>query len=239
MEPHASPLRPSIVLGIAAHPDDLDVGAGGALAGFAAQGAEIHYLVLTDGSKGSDDPSITSPQLVALRQDEQRAALDAIGGKTITFLDHIDGELEITMALKKQIVQVIRAIKPDLVITMDPTVVYSQARGIINHPDHRAAGQATLDAVFPLARDRLAFPDLAAAGFEPHNVSELLLINFDKGTYGVDITDTFQTKLRAVQAHTSQFKDSEGMDWLKQMAQEEGKKFGYELAESFVRIAVR
>jgi len=233
-----SPLQPKIVLGIAAHPDDLDVGAGGTLARFALDGAEIHYLILTDGGKGSDDPTITSIQLTEIRHQEQQTALEIVGGKSITFLDYPDGELEVTMELKKQIVKVIRRIKPDVVITMDPTVIYSASKGIINHPDHRAAGQATLDAVFPLARDRLTFPELAAEGFEPHKTATVLLVNFNESNFTVDITNTFETKVKALKAHVSQFGDLENATWIHHMAKEQGRQAGYELAESFVRIDI-
>jgi len=232
-------LQPKIVLGIAAHPDDLDVGAGGTLAHFAAQGAEVHYLILTDGGKGSDNPFMTSAQLTEIRHTEQQTALEIVGGKSITFLDYPDGELEVTMELKRQIVKVIRSIKPDVVITMDPTVIYSAANGIINHPDHRAAGQATLDAVFPLARDRLTFPELLEEGFEPHKTATILLVNFNESNFAVDITHTFETKLNALKAHISQFGDLENSSWVRDMAIAEGQKAGYELAESFVRIDIR
>jgi len=234
-----SPLHPKIVLGIAAHPDDLDVGAGGTLAYFAAEGAEIHYLILTDGGKGSDDPTMTSAELVEIRHNEQQTALEIVGGKSITFLDYPDGELEVTMQLKKEIVKAIRSIKPDVVITMDPTVIYSAANGIINHPDHRVAGQATLDAVFPLARDHLTFPELFEAGFKPHKTETLLMVNFNESNFAVDISDTFQTKVHALQAHASQFGDVDGEGWIKQMAEHQGQLAGYELAESFVRIDIR
>jgi LmbE family N-acetylglucosaminyl deacetylase len=122
---------------------------------------------------------------------------------------------------------------------MDPTVVYAAQRGIINHPDHRAAGQATLDAVFPLARDRLTFPDLYADGYEPHKTATILLVNFNESNFSVDITDTFETKFQALKAHVSQFGDLEGSSWVRDMAQAAGKEAGYELAESFMRIDVR
>jgi len=234
-----SPLHPKIVLGIAAHPDDLDVGAGGTIAQFAAEGAEIHYLILTDGGKGSDDPLMTSSQLTEIRHAEQQVALQIVGGRSITFLDYPDGELEVTMELKKEIVKAIRRIKPDVVITMDPTVIYSAARGIINHPDHRAAGQATLDAVFPLARDRLTFPELYEAGFEPHKTATILLVNFNESNFSVDITDTFEKKRQALKAHVSQFGDLEGSTWLHDMAVEADQKAGYALAENFVRIDIK
>ena len=231
-------LQPKIILGIAAHPDDLDVGAGGTIAEFIRRGAIVHYLILTDGSKGTDDPDMTSEKLITIRRAEQQKALDVVAGTSVTFLDYPDGELEITMGLKKDIVKVIRTIKPDVVITMDPTVIYSSKAGIINHPDHRAAGQATLDAIFPLARDRLTFPELAVEGFEPHKVAHALLINFDTSNYSVDITDTFELKLAAIKAHASQFGDLEDSAWLRDMALRQGQRAGYSLAESFVRIDI-
>ena len=233
-----SSLTPKIVLGIAAHPDDLDVGAGGTIAKFAQEGAEIHYLILTDGGKGSDDPDMTTSELVRVRQAEQRRALEIVGGTAITFLDHPDGELEVTLELKKEIVKAIRSVKPDVVITMDPTVMYDAALGSINHPDHRAAGQATLDAVFPLARDRLTFPELLEAGYEPHKTPTVLLINFSTNNFSVDITDTFETKVLALKAHASQFGNFEIVTKLHEMAIEQGRRSGYELAESFVRLDV-
>ncbi|MBC7564942.1 PIG-L family deacetylase [Candidatus Saccharibacteria bacterium] len=234
-----TPLQPKVVLGIVAHPDDLDVGAGGTMAFFAANGAKIHYLILTDGGKGSDDEHITSKELTDIRRQEQRDALAIIGGHNVNFLDYPDGELEVSMALKKDIVKEIRAVKPDVVVTLDPTLVYSAKNGIINHPDHRAAGQATLDAVFPLARDHLTFPDLLVGGLHPHKTPTLLLINFDQGNFYVDITDTFETKLNALAVHESQFKAVRESTWLKDMAAQQGILVGYPLAESFVRIDIR
>jgi len=238
MRHNFSELHPKIILGIGAHPDDLDVGAGGTLAEYIRQGAEVHFLILTDGSKGSDDPEMTSGMLIKTRQAEQRRALDTIGGQSITFLDYPDGELEVTMQLKKDIVKSIRHIKPDVVITMDPTMIYSSKNGIINHPDHRAAGQAALDAVFPLARDRLTFPELLTDGYEPHKVATILLINFDTSNFSVDITDTFQVKMDAMKAHVSQFGDLEESTWLRDMALRQGQRAGFDLAESFVRIDI-
>jgi len=235
MSDTANSLNPKVILGVAAHPDDLDVTAGGTLAHFAAQGAEIHYLVLTDGSKGSEDPLMTPEQLVEIRHKEQQEALALVGGKSIAFLDYPDGELEVTLELKKEIVKAIRLVKPDMVITMDPTVIYSAEAGYINHPDHRAAGQATLDAVFPLARDRLAFPEL---GSEPHKVATVLLARFEDGTFTIDITDSFETKSKMVQLHSSQFGTDEPT-WLRDLAIRHGEQAGYELGESFIKLDIK
>ena len=233
-------LNPKIVLGIAAHPDDLDFGASGAMAKYAKAGAEVHYLILTDGSKGSSDLKMSPLDLVKLRETEQRAAVKIIGGKSVEFLGFPDGGLEVTMELKKQISRVIRSIKPDVVITIDPSMLYSSSRGFINHPDHRAAGQATLDAVFPLARDHLSFPELFADGFEPHITPTILLINFDKSNFAIDITDTFETKIAALNAHTSQVPNiDEVRGFMTAIASEIGQESGYKLAEAFVRIDIR
>ena len=235
-----SPLEPKIILGIAAHADDLDFGASGSLAKFAAAGAQVYYLLLTDGGKGSSDPAMTPQQLIPLRQAEQRAAVSAIGGAGVEFLAYPDGGLEVTQELKKAIVKTIRTIKPDLVVTMDPSVLYSAARGFINHPDHRAAGQATLDAVFPLARDHMSFPELFAAGLAPHKVKTLLLINFDSSNYHVNISETIDKKMAALAAHSSQLPDlASTLQWVRDLAAKAGQSAGYQYAESFVRIDIR
>jgi len=232
-----APLEPKVVLGIAAHPDDLDYGAAGTMAGFAEAGADIHYLILTDGSKGSDNSTISSAELIKIREKEQRQAVKAIGGKGVDFLGYPDAELQITMSLKKDIVRVIRTIKPDVVITMDPSMLYSANRGFINHPDHRAAGQAALDAVFPLARDHLTFPELYADGYEPHKTKTVLLVNFDNNNFIVDISKTFDKKIAALAAHASQVSDIGATEqWLKAMAGKIGGQAGYALGESFMRI---
>lgn len=235
-----SPLKPKVVLGVAAHPDDLDFGASGTMASFANNGADVHYLILTDGGKGTNDRHITSEQLTKIRQKEQQNALLAIGGKSVSFLAYPDGYLEVTMELKKDIVSVIRKLRPDVVITMDPSMLYSTSRGFINHPDHRAAGQATLDAVFPLARDLLAYPELALKGLMPHKTSTVLLTNFDNHNYIVDITKTFHQKIAALKAHTSQTKNRTDLEkWLRQVAKNIGQPAGYELAEAFIRLDIQ
>lgn len=234
------PLNPKVVLGVAAHPDDLDFAAGGTLAKFATTGSAVYYLILTDGSKGTHDRGTSADELVLARQSEQRRAAEAVGAKDVRFLEYRDGELEAGTELKRDICKVIRELKPDVVITIDPTMVYSASRGIINHPDHRAAGQATLDAVFPLARDYLAFPELDEQGFKPHEVATVLLSNFDRNEYCVDISDTIDRKISAITAHRSQLggmADAPGA--LKERAHELGKQAGCEYAECFVRIDIR
>jgi LmbE family N-acetylglucosaminyl deacetylase len=233
------PLTPRVVLGVAAHPDDLDFGAGGTMAKFVADGASVHYLILTDGSKGSSDPHSTSPELVKIRQEEQRNAVKVIGGAGVEFLGQPDGMLEVTMDLKRKIVKAIRTIKPDVVVTMDPSVLYAASLGFINHPDHRAAGQATLDAVFPLARDHLSFPELYAAGYQPHITPTILLINFENRNFYVDISEHMDTKIAAIAAHDSQVDDLDAIQTrFKQIGALIGAKTGSQYAEAFIRIDI-
>lgn len=224
------------VLGVAAHPDDLDFGASGTFAKWAEDGAECYYLICTDGRKGSDDPKMTEEKLIRIRKQEQIAAGKVIGLKGVFFLGHHDTELVADLKLKKEIVRYIRKLKPDIVVTMDPTVIYS-SRGFVNHTDHRAAGLAAVDAVYPLARDRLTFKELEKEGLKPHKVKELYLISFDKGEEIFDITDTLDKKIEVLKCHKSQI-GPESFGWVKQMAEIIGKKKGYKYAEGFVKLSL-
>ncbi len=233
---------PKIVLAVGAHSDDIDITCGGSLARWAAEGANVYYLVLTDSSCGSDDESMTREQLTAHRQDEQRTAANMLGAKDIFFSDHCDGMLEVTQDLKLEIARVIRQIKPDTVVTFDPTVVYDAEFGMINHTDHRAAGQATIDAFYPLARDRLSVPALLTEEkLAPHKTPHLLLTKFKDQNYFVDISDTFETKIDAIMVHQSQFgQDRERMkSLLGEQLEKQGSKIGAKYAEGFVRIDIR
>ena len=231
------PLSPRVILAVGAHPDDIDFGASGSIAKWAREGAEVHYLVITDGSKGSSDGEMTTEKLIQTRQHEQREAAKTLGAHAVHFFDYEDAHLEVTMDLKKKITELIRRVKPDTVVVMDPTMVYIADQGFINHSDHRAAGLATLDAVYPMARDHLTFPDLMAKGLPPHKVQHLLLMNLEKHNYLVDISDTLATKLEALAKHESQLPDPEGMrDMLTARAEKLGGLAGCRYAEAFVRV---
>lgn len=232
------PYQPAVVLAVGAHADDIDFGASGSIAAWAAAGARVEYLVITDGSKGSADHHMTSTQLIRRRRTEQRAAAKTLGARTVHFLGYEDGQLTVTSALKCDIVRVIRRVRPDTVIVMDPTFVYSARLGFINHPDHRAAGQATLDAIFPLARDHLSFPDLyVREGLEPHKVAHVLLLNLDTYNCLVDITTTMELKLSALLMHASQIPDPAAVvEMLHARGAELGQAAGCRYAEAFVRI---
>ncbi|HUD06702.1 MAG TPA: PIG-L deacetylase family protein [Candidatus Saccharimonadales bacterium] len=236
-EPKFKELKPKVVLGVGAHPDDMDFSSSGSFAIWAAKGAEAYYLVLTDGSKGSDNLDMSSAELIKTRQDEQRAAAKILGLKDVFFLGYPDAYLEPTLELKKDITRVIRKLKPDTVVTMDPSVIYSVDNGFINHSDHRVAGQCTLDAVYPMARDRLTFPDLISEGYVPHKVKTVLLVSFNNHNFQVDITGSIDKKLEALAAHTSQINDVESIKkWIKQRASRNVEIDSAKYVESFVRL---
>jgi LmbE family N-acetylglucosaminyl deacetylase len=233
---------PKVVLAVGAHADDIDITCGGSLARWAAEGAEVYYLVLTDSSCGSDDENMTREQLTAIRQQEQRDAAQLIGAKDIFFCEYVDGTLEVTQDVKRAVARVIRQVKPDTIITFDPTVVYDAEFGMINHTDHRAAGQATIDAFYPLSRDRLSVPGLwNDEHLAPHKTQHLLLVNFQESNYYVDISSTFDKKLDAIMVHKSQFGvDRERMaSMLGGRSEKLGSKIGAKYAEGFMRIDVR
>ncbi len=236
--PVFEPLHPKIVLAVAAHPDDLEFSVAGTVAKFVADGAAVYYYILTNANKGSADRSLTLDQIRDIRRDEQREACRILGVKDVFFGDYEDGLLEVTPQLKCDIVKVIRQLKPDVVLTMDPSEIYSVSIGIVNHTDHRAAGQATLDAVYPLARDYFSFKDLCDhEQLEPHNVKTLLMINFEKQNYYVDITDQMETKLEALRAHTSQLADPQAAcEMVRNYAAGYGAHVGSQYAEGYMRL---
>ncbi|MDO8576905.1 MAG: PIG-L deacetylase family protein [Candidatus Daviesbacteria bacterium] len=231
-----------IILAVGAHPDDIDIGCSGTIAKWIAEGAQVFYLVLTDGSKGSENTKISNQELIKIRRAEQQKAADLLGVKKVFFLDFIDGELENTPTLRKQIVKIIRQIKPTTVICWDPTLYYDENRMFVNHPDHRKSGEATLDCVYPFARNARTFPELLDEKLEPHVVEELLIMNFSKTNYFVDISDTIDKKLEALSCHKSQFNDIQkftGMiRGMNKMAGQKAKP-KMEYAEGFVRITLR
>jgi LmbE family N-acetylglucosaminyl deacetylase len=190
---------PGVALAIGAHPDDVDFGCGATLAKWAAAGCGIHYLVLTDGSKGSWDPGQDTRQLVAARQEEQRDASRILGGSgRVTFLGQIDGELTPSRDLLSRVAHEIRRVRPDVILGHDPWKRYRL------HPDHRQAGFLTTDGIVA-ARDPHFFPDQDVA---PHRPSALLLWEADQPDHIEDITGFEDTKLRALLAHRSQLEST-------------------------------
>lgn len=231
-------MQEKVILAVGAHPDDLEFFAGGTIAKYIAEKYAVYYLILTDGSKGSEDHELVSEELTQVRRDEQRQAAGVLGVKDVYFFDFVDGELENNLIVRKKIVEVVRVLKPDMVITFDPTYLYDADWGMVNHPDHRAAGQATIDAVFPFSRNRRTFPELYEQGHDVHHVTELLLINLKGSNFEVDISEFMDLKLAALSKHISQKDDSEAvLNLAKRMCQKKDvdkNKF----FECFVKIVL-
>ncbi len=228
---------PKRVLVVMAHPDDGEFGAAGTIARWAREGCEVYYCVVTDGNCGSSDPEMTSEKLVPIRQEEHRAAARVLGAKEALFLHYVDSTLEPTLQVRHDIARLIRRIRPDIVVCQDPTVRWS-GQGYINHPDHRAAGEATMAAIMPAAGTRLIFTDLLEEGLEPHDVKELYLAGSANADRWVDISETLDVKIEALRQHKSQIKDwdpaQEMKAWAKETA-EQARKHGHDFkyAEAF------
>src|SRR4030042_4540997 len=223
-----------IVLAVGAHPDDIDFAAGGTIAKWAKEGFDIYYLILTDGSKGSDNPEMTRKKLVGIRKKEQLEAAKILGVKKVFFLNYPDTELEANLKLKKDITKKIRQLKPTKVVAFNPQVIFSQKRHYINHSDHRAAGLATIDSVFPLARDRLTFPEHERQGLKPHKVKEVYLVSSGRGNYVSNIEKVFKIKVDAIKAHTSQVNERT-IKFITKWAKENAKKRKLKYAEVFIK----
>ncbi len=228
---------PRVALAVGAHPDDVEFGGGGTLAKWAAAGCVVHHLVCTDGSKGTWDPDADTGALVLTRQAEQRAAAKALGASgTVMFLGEVDGELEVTLALRGAVAEVIRRVRPDVVLGHDPWKRYRL------HPDHRAAGFLVCDGVVA-ARDPHFFPE---QGLPPHRPSTLLLWEADEPDHAEDVTASLEAKLAALEAHASQFEstmgavDDAGLDAFRRRVRtrlaENGARAGVPAAELFAAI---
>jgi LmbE family N-acetylglucosaminyl deacetylase len=222
---------------IVAHTDDAEFMAAGAVALWARDGTEVTYVVVTNGDKGSDDPSVTGEQLAAIRQAEQRRAAGSLGVKEVLFLGYEDSMLQPTLELRREVARVIRAHRPHTVVTFDPTTRFI-TDNYPNHPDHRATGDATVDAVFPAARDRLTFPELLDEGLEPHKVRELWLGASTSPNHWVDIESVLAQKIAALRMHESQLGEFSVEEFIPQMSRAQAEGSPYTLAESFRRLVL-
>lgn len=227
------------VMVILAHPDDPEFMCGGTVARWAAEGKEIVYVLATRGDKGSDDPTMTPEKLAQMREQEQRAAATVLGVREVIFMGYPDGELVPDLRLRRDITRLIRQIRPDIVITADPTTRYFGSN-YINHPDHRAIGEAALDAIYPAARDRLSFIELwRDEGLEPHKVREVYIGNTPEADVQVDITDYIDKKIAALLEHKSQIKDPVGLaERIRQRASASNDGAGPPYMERFRRIVL-
>lgn len=197
LNPEEALPTPERALTIGAHPDDAEFGAGGTLAKWAAAGCHITMLVVSDGSKGTWDPDLNPELLIASRQAEQRAAADQLGAADIVMLDHVDGEIENSLALRQELSFWIRTTRPDVVLSHDPWKRY------MLHPDHRATGMATIDAIVA-ARDHLFFPEQLSEAVTKHRPSAVLLWSADEIDYWEDISASFDIKIAALLEHSTQ-----------------------------------
>jgi LmbE family N-acetylglucosaminyl deacetylase len=229
---------PERVLVIQAHPDDAEFSCAGTVARWTRAGAEVHYCSITSGDKGSDDATMTGVDLANLREKEQRAACEILGVASVTFLGYADAMLVPDLNLRRELVRVMRRLRPTALVCFDPMSRY-MGREYINHPDHIAAGEASLAAVFPSTRDRMTFPELLQEGLEPHKVPHVYMFGTNQPDLWIDISDTIETKVASLKAHASQLGDWEPTEMMHEWGRESAKAhpakpvdFG-EYAESF------
>jgi LmbE family N-acetylglucosaminyl deacetylase len=231
----------SRILVVAAHPDDVDFGLAGTIATWTDAGIEVIYCIVTNGDAGGSDPSVSRADMAVLRQAEQTAAAKCVGVNDVRFLGYPDGRVEPSLDLRRDLARVIRQVRPDRVTCPSPERNY--ARIPASHPDHRAVGAATLDAVYPDARNPFAFPELAADGLEPWTVHQVWISGSPQPTEFVDVTGTFDRKIAALRAHESQTGHMHNLadivrGMLSQLAELGGLGEG-RLAEAFQVIQIR
>jgi len=217
------------VLVVMAHPDDCDFGAGGTIAQWSAKGIQVSYCIITNGDQGGEESGIPIEKMAQVRQKEQRDAGAELGVSDITYLNYRDGWLMPSIELRKEIVKAIRIAKPDRMVVQSPERNWE--RIFASHPDHLAAGETAIQAVYPDARNPYAFTDLKEAGFEPWRVREVWMTGSPTPNHFVDITDTFNKKMAALHAHVSQTahnKELEKMvrEWGERNAQAQGLAAG-------------
>jgi LmbE family N-acetylglucosaminyl deacetylase len=226
---------PKIAMSIHAHPDDQEFTVAGTLAKWARLGCEVISVIITSGDSGSNDlqhGTEYKSTLAALREEEQRAANAVLGIRETIFLRYPDGELEATIALRRELTRIIRQYKPEAVVTGNLEAAF-YGNEYINHPDHRAAAQAATYAVFPSAGTRLIFTDLLEAGYEPHNVKRLYIHGAEKSDTWIDISQDIQTKIEALRKHASQLGDWDPEKMMREWAAEEGKEKEMAFAEAY------
>jgi LmbE family N-acetylglucosaminyl deacetylase len=198
------------VLVVTAHPDDVDFGAAGSVATWTGAGIEVAYCIITDGDAGGFDPAVPRTEIPRIRRAEQTVAAAEVGVTDLEFLGYPDGRLEVTMELRRDISRVIRRVRPQRVLCQSPERNWD--RLFASHPDHLAAGEATVCAVYPDSRNPFAFPELLADGFDPWAVSELWVMAQNVPTRFVDITEAVDRKIAALRAHVSQHTDPDGVE---------------------------
>lgn len=230
--------RPARFMVVVAHPDDAEFGCAATAARWIAEGAGGLLVCLTSGDAGSDDPATDPLELAARREAEQRAAAAVVGYADVRFLHRPDGALANDLALREQLVRELRAWRPDAVLTSDPETLFHRS-GTVNHADHRAAGMAAVDAIFPAARNPMAFPHLHREGLEAHVVRRLFLFWSAAPTVRVEVTGTVEAKVAALRVHASQHRDWPATEARVRLhLADEGAAAGVPAAEAFRLIVL-
>ena len=229
---------PGRVMVITAHPDDAEFECAGTIARWVKDGATAAYVLATSGDVGIPHPDMTNGRAAEIREGEALAAAKAVGVDDVTFFREPDGMLENTMALRRRLVREMRRFKPEVVITGDPTMMFTPMGGI-NHPDHRAIGTAALDAIFPAVGQPNLFQELEAKGLTAHKVRKIYLTARGQGDVLVDISETIDLKIEALKQHVSQVGEWEGLadrlrEWSARIAQ--GQEMAY--AEAYRMITL-
>ncbi|UCC85634.1 MAG: PIG-L family deacetylase [Anaerolineales bacterium] len=219
---------PESAMVIVAHPDDAEFTVAGTVAAWAKAGCRVTYVICTDGNTGSHEPGMTREKLAEIRRTEQRAACAALGVSQVLFLGYDDGLLQPTLDLRRDLVRAIRQVKPEAIITWDPTTMFI-GDDYINHPDHRAAAQAALDATMPASAMPLLWPEAGA----PHRVLKVYVFGNDKPNVWVDVTETIEQKIVALKQHASQMGDWDPTEMVKEWGAETGQEKGLAYAESY------
>lgn len=202
---------PQRVMAIAAHPDDIEFGSVGTIARWVKAGATAAYVLVTSGDVGIAEPGMTKAKAAEIREAETLAAARLVGVDDVTFLREPDGMVINTLELRKRLVRQIRRFRPEVIIAMDPTVMYTPLGGI-NHPDHRAVGEATMDAIFPACSQPNLFQELEEEGFFACRVRKVYISSRGEGDTFVDISSTIDLKIQALQTHVSQVGAMEGLE---------------------------
>ena len=220
----------SSALVVFAHPDDAEFMCGGTIAKWTRAGCEVHYVVCTDGSAGSNEPGANRADVAPIREREQRAAAEVLGVASVTFLGQTDGLLEVTPETRKLVTREVRRLRPEVIVAPDPSRLWS-GQGYINHWDHKQAGLLALTAVMPDAPTRVMFQELEDEGIEPYEVPNLWLVTNEPDTY-IDITGSIDTKIAALAQHVSEEGEA-AAPWVRERARTVGEEAGVEYAEAF------
>ncbi len=230
--------RPDRFMVVVAHPDDADFGPAATAARWIDAGSEGWLVCCTSGDQGGEDPDLDPLELAATREEEQREAARIVGYAGVSFLHQPDGALANDLPLRELLVREIRTFRPDAVLTHDPDVVFYRDGGV-NHTDHRAAGIAAVDAVYPAARNPMAFPHLARSGLALHKVRRLYLFWSERPNVWIDVEATLERKVAALRAHASQIHDLDGLgERMRRWAAEEGTSAGLAAAEAMRLVVI-